>query len=456
MKLPVAGRRDVAVRPVYSVPGSGSGKWKLPKRFADWARKCGFSGERDSLLLVPDEDGGLAGAIFGRGEGKTAMGAGTLARRLPAGDWSLEGETGDPFLASLGFLLGAYRYDRYRKKQKADGPRLALAAGVERAQLAAIAESVWLARDLINAPANDLGPAELEAEIRKLAREFGARVQAIRGDDLLKRNFPMVHAVGRASSRAPRIVSLTWGRSDHRKVTLVGKGVCFDSGGLDIKSADNMLMMKKDMGGAANAMALARMIMAAQLPVRLRMIVAAVENAISGNAYRPGDVLKSRKGLAVEIGNTDAEGRLILADALAWADEEAPDLLIDMATLTGAARVALGPDLPAMFCNDDYFAAEVEGAGLRIEDPVWRLPLWPGYRPLLSSKVADISHIGKGPMAGAVLAALFLGRFVEKANIWAHFDMFAWSASEKPWCPVGGEAQAIRALFEVLKAGRSA
>jgi len=451
MKLPLTARRGAAVRPVYLVstgePGSRS--FKLPDRYERWARQCGFAGKRGSLLLVPDDSGGLAGAIYGTGDGKVAMAAGKLARLLPSGDWSLQGETGDPFLAALGFLLGAYRYERYRKKMD-ESPRLALPQGMNRNRLTRTAQSVWLARDLINAPANDLGPAELESAVRKLATEFGAKVQAIRGDDLLKRNFPLIHAVGRASARAPRIVNLTWGRTSDPKVTLVGKGVCFDSGGLNIKPGDGMLLMKKDMGGAANAMALARMIMAADLPIRLRLIVAAVENSISGNSFRPGDILKSRKGMTVEIGNTDAEGRLILADALAWANEEAPELLIDMATLTGAARVALGPDLPAMFCNDDGFANEVAEAGLRIEDPVWRLPLWPGYRQMLSSNVADISHIGKGPMGGAVLAALFLERFVETAKCWAHFDMFAWTAAEKPWCPAGGEAQAVRALFEVL------
>jgi leucyl aminopeptidase len=421
----------------------------LPDGVAKWAKNCAFDGKLGSYLPVPGPAGELEAAIFGCGDGEAAMNAGKLARLLPPGDWTLAGEYGDPFLAGLGFLLGAYRYDRYRKPNRV-GPKLVAPANIDTARLRDTALSVWLARDLINAPANDLGPAELEAAISALATEFGARFRAIRGDDLLRRNFPMVHAVGRASSRAPRIVDLTWGKPQHPRVTLVGKGVCFDSGGLNIKPGDNMLLMKKDMGGAANTIALARMVMAAKLPVRLRLIVAAIENSISGNAYRPGDILRSRKGLTVEIGNTDAEGRLVLADALAWADEEAPELLIDMATLTGAARVALGPDLPALYCNDDRLAGDISEAGLRNEDPVWRLPLWAGYRAMLSSHVGDLSHIGKGPMAGSIVAALFLQRFVEKAGSWAHLDVFAWSAAEKPWCPVGGEAQAIRALFAVL------
>ena len=417
---------------------------------ARFAESAGFTGKAGSLLLVPDAEGAVACALYGLGEDSLPMDAGRLARLLPEGDWRLEGEIADPQLAALGFALGGYRFGRYRK-QPARKARLVLPEGADRAALERTAGAVFLARDLINTPTNDMGPADLEDAIRALGREFGASVYSVVGDDLLDRNFPMVHAVGRASAVAPRIVDLVWGDPSHPKVTLVGKGVCFDSGGLNIKPGDSMALMKKDMGGAANTIALARMIMAARLPVRLRLIVAAVENAISGNAFRPGDVLQSRKGLTVEIGNTDAEGRLILGDALALGDEEEPELMVDMATLTGAARVALGLDLPALFTDDEALAASLSEASGQVQDPFWRLPLWPGYRKLLSSEVADLSHISKGGFGGAITAALFLQRFVHKAKAWAHFDIYAWVAAEKPWAVVGGEAQAIRASYHVIE-----
>jgi leucyl aminopeptidase len=313
---------------------------------------------------------------------------------------------------------------------------------------------VQIARDLINTPANDLGPEELAAAAITLFGTYGGSSRVIEGEALLAENFPMVHAVGRASSRAPRLVDAHWGDASDPKVTLVGKGVVFDTGGLDIKPSSAMTLMKKDMGGAANVLALAAMIMDAELPVRLRVIIPAVENAISGSAFRPGDVLASRKGISVEIGNTDAEGRLILADALALADEEAPDLLIDMATLTGAARVALGPDLPPFYTDDEGFAADLATHAEAVNDPLWRLPLWRPYESYLDSKIADINHIntsGAG-FAGSVTAALFLARFVEKAATWAHFDIYGWNPADRPGRPAGGEAQAARALFALLQA----
>ncbi len=419
------------------------------KPAAAFAKSAGFDPKKPALLLVPDAKGGIECALFGTGSDLTPMDPGRLSRMLPTGDWQLDGDIADQSLAALSFMLGSYSFSRYRKP-RANTPRLVMPTGVDANAIGNLVEAIFNARDLINTPTNDLGPAELEAAIRAVGKRFKAKVTSVVGDDLLKKNFPMVHAVGRASASAPRIVDLTWGNKDHPKVTLVGKGVCFDSGGLNIKPGDSMVLMKKDMGGAAATLALAQMIMAANLPVRLRLIVPAVENAISGNAFRPGDVLSSRKGLTVEIGNTDAEGRLILGDALAWADEEEPQLLVDMATLTGAARVALGSDLPALFCDHEGFAAEILASSVRVNDPLWRMPLWPAYRKDLSSEVADISHISKGPMAGSITAALFLQRFVAKAKAWAHIDTYAWINAEKPWAPIGGEAQAVRALFETI------
>jgi len=352
--------------------------------------------------------------------------------------------------AALGWALDTYVFDRYREKVRPSA-ELVWPARADRAAVLRRAGGVGLVRDLVNTPSADMGPAELAAAARKLAREFKARCGITVGGDLLKKGYPMIHAVGRASDRAPRLIDLTWGRPRDPKVTLVGKGVCFDSGGLDLKGAQGMKQMKKDMGGAAQVLGLARMIMMAGLPVRLRVLIPAVENSVSGNAFRPLDVLKSRKGLTVEIGNTDAEGRLVLADALAEAVSEAPDLVLDFATLTGAARVALGPGLPAMFCNDDALAGELETAGRRDADPVWRMPLFEPYRRTLESKVADLNNIGDMPQGGAITAALFLEAFVASDIPWAHFDVYAWNAARRPGRPEGGEAMAIHAAFEVIE-----
>ena len=349
----------------------------------------------------------------------------------------------------LGLVLGGYQFTRYGKKA-GTRIRVASAPGADYAHVCRVADAVFLVRDLVNTPTNDLGPDELELAVRRLAKAHKAKVAVISGDDLLTRNFPMIHAVGRASDKAPRLIDMVWGEKSAPKVTLVGKGVCFDTGGLDIKPASGMLLMKKDMGGAANVLGLAAMIMGAGLKVRLRVLIPAVENAIAGNAFRPGDVLTSRKGLSVEVGNTDAEGRLVLADALALADEEEPQMLVDMATLTGAARVALGPDLPPFYTDDDALAGELAAAALDLEDPMWRMPLWRPYDAKLASKVADINNVTSDGFAGSVTAALFFKRFVEKAAAWAHFDIFAWSPTERPHGPPGGEAQCIRALERVI------
>ena len=374
-----------------------------------------------------------------------------LGEALPTGTYRLA--EGDPGPAMLGWLLSQHRLTAYKSKQDDQrGPRVLLtraAAGIERT--VRIAEATCLARDLVDTPAADLGPAELEEAARDLAKEFGAKVEVTSGD-ALNQGYPMIAAVGQgaARERAPRLIELHWGKDSAPKVAVVGKGVCFDSGGLDIKSAAGMRLMKKDMGGAAHALVLARLVMAEKLPVRLHLLIPAVENSVSAAALRPGDVIASRKGLKVEIDNTDAEGRLILGDALARAGEAEPEMIIDFATLTGAARVALGPDLPAMFANDDALAAELEAGAKEVTDPIWRMPLWDGYDEMLKSELADLSNSADSPMAGSVTAALFLRRFVPEGTPWAHFDTFAWRPSAKPGRPKGGDAMGLRAAFAML------
>ena len=416
-----------------------------------FAEAAGFEPKAGRHLLLPGKQG-LGGVLFGLandGDAGDRFLPGRLPHLLPDGVYRFANEPHDARLAALAFALGSYRFTRYRKAE-AKQITLDLPQSIDRDDLQRIVEGVTLARDLINTPANDLGPEQLEDAARKLAARHGAAVTSVVGDDLLAQNFPLIHAVGRAAAGAPRLIDITWGESRNPRVTLVGKGVCFDTGGLDIKPDTGMLNMKKDMGGAATAMALAHMIMARGLKVRLRVLIPAVENSIAGASFRPRDIYTSRKGITVEIGNTDAEGRLILADALALADEEKPELIADFATLTGAARVALGPDMPAFFTDDDALASELMGCAASENDPLWRLPLWRPYEAMLESKVADINNVG-GSQGGAITAALFMRRFVS-AKSWLHFDLFAWSATAKPGRPEGGDCQVARALYALLAA----
>ena len=422
---------------------------------ASFANACGFQPNAGRVQLLPDPAGGLAGALFGQAtktaRGRDPLAAGKLATTLPEGTYRFANAPHEPELAALGFLLALYRFDRYRA-DRSPRPRLVAPDRIDAARVERIAQAIAFGRDLVNTPANDLGPAALEQAAIGLASEFGGRFETTRGQALLERNLPLIHAVGRAAAEEPRLVDFTWGRADAPKVTLVGKGVAFDTGGLDIKPSSGMLLMKKDMGGAAAALSLARMIMESGLGVRLRVLIPIVENAISGPAMRPGDILHSRKGLTVEVTNTDAEGRLILADALALADEEAPDLLFDFATLTGAARVALGPDLPPFYTDDEELAGAIAASGVSVQDPVWRLPLWPPYEAMLESKTADLDNAPSGGFAGSITAALFLRRFVSAAKAWAHFDIYAWNPKPRAHGPQGGEVQAARAVFALLEA----
>ncbi len=415
-----------------------------------YADAAGFEPKAGRYLLLPAADG-LGAVLFGlegADEPKDLFLPGRLPERLPDGVYRFANEPHDARLAALAFALGAYRFTRYRKAERHQA-RLDLPQSVDREELDCIVEAATLARDLINTPANDMGPAELEEAARSLANRHGANVDVVVGDALLTENFPLIHAVGRAAARLPRLIDLQWGEASRPRVTLVGKGVCFDSGGLDIKPDASMLNMKKDMGGAATALALAHMIMARGLKVRLRVLIPAVENAISGGAFRPRDIYTSRKGITVEIGNTDAEGRLILADALSLADEDQPAVIADFATLTGAARVALGPEVPPFFTDDDQLADDLTRFAASENDPLWRMPLWRPYEAMLESKVADINNVGSGGQAGAITAALFMRRFVA-APSWVHFDIFAWTPSAKPGRPEGGELQAARALYALL------
>jgi leucyl aminopeptidase len=426
----------------------------LPAHAARFAEAQGFEPKPGRHCLLPNADGSLFGVLFGLDAGTAKrpdpFAVGKLPALLPEGAYRFATPPTDPSLAVLAWLLGGYIFTRYGKKP-VKPVRLVPFEGVDAAEIAAVAEAIAMGRDLVNTPANDLGPDGLEAAARRLADKHAAEIEVIVGHDLLKHNFPMIHAVGRASATPPRLIDIRWGAPANPRVMLIGKGVTFDTGGLNIKPDAAMLLMKKDMGGAASALALADMVMGADLPVRLRILVPAVENMISGASFRPGDVLKSRKGLTVEIGNTDAEGRLILADALALADEEEPELLVDFATLTGAARVALGPDLPPFYTEDDALAADLARLADAVNDPVWRLPLWPPYAPLLDSKVADINHISGGPFAGSITAALFLRRFATAAKSHVHFDVYAWNPKAQPARPEGGEVQAARLVYALLK-----
>ncbi|MGE5271898.1 MAG: leucyl aminopeptidase family protein [Thiohalocapsa sp.] len=443
---------DARAVPLRAVSKAGLPAWleSAPARERDWVMATGFTGEAGKLALVPDKTGALARVLVGMAEGEAAMWAfAGLSDSLPEGSYRIETvpEGSDASHVALGWALGSYAFTRYREPKTRQNARLAWPAGADRGLVERLAGGAFLARDLVNTPASDMGPAELAESAVAVANKAGARHRVIEGEALLAENYPTIHAVGRASSRAPRLVDILWGDEAAPKVTLVGKGVCFDTGGLDLKSASGMLMMKKDMAGAAIMLGLGQAIMQAGLNVRLRMLLPCVENAVSGNAMRPRDIVRTRKGLTVEIGNTDAEGRLILCDALAEASTENPALLLDAATLTGAARVALGPELPALFCNDDALAAALVAAGAAEDDPLWRMPLWRGYRRLLDSKIADLNNVSDGPHAGAITAALYLQEFVGAGIPWAHLDVMAWNNRARPGRPEGAEAQTLRALY---------
>jgi leucyl aminopeptidase len=454
MALPFVDRSSSSL-PIQIVGQSSWKKWLKEQSAArrGWLESSGVAGKAGDLAVLPGRDGKAAAAVLVLSARPTLWDFGSLATRLPAGTWRLS-DTGpvSPTDAAVAIGLGTWRFERYRShKPKASATKILWPAGADKARATAMIEAISLARDLITTPSSDMGPAELAGAAQELAKQHKARIKVIVGDDLLKQNYPMVHAVGRASARAPRLIDLTWGKESDPKVTLVGKGVCFDTGGLDLKPASGMLNMKKDMGGAATVMAVAAMVMANELPVRLRLLVPAVENSVSGNAFRPLDVVPTRKGITVEIGNTDAEGRLILCDALHEGASEKPTMMVDCATLTGAARVALGTDLPALFCNDDTLADDLLDAGKAVTDPMWRMPLFAGYRRLLDSKVADINNAPGVAFGGAITAALYLKEFVPDDVPWAHFDMMAWNNMSRPGRPEGGEAQAARAIFAAIE-----
>jgi leucyl aminopeptidase len=421
-----------------------------------WAEANGFKGKPGQILVTPDGRGGIAAVLVGVGETFDPMSARALPAKLPPGLYRLEAEPVEACKAALAFLLGAYVFDRYKARPDRDRARLVAPEGLDVDAALRIAAACALAREMIDTPAADMGPLQIETIAREIAESAGAAIAVIAGDALLEENYPAVHAVGRAAAphRAPRVIEIGWNldRADWPLVALVGKGVVFDSGGLDIKPAASMRNMKKDMGGSAHALALGRLVMQANLPVRLVVLVAAVENAISADAFRPGDILNSRKGLTIEIGNTDAEGRLILADILTRAGEHSPDLTLDFATLTGAARIALGPELPPLYTDDETLAADLLEAGRAVADPLWRMPLWPGYRASIDSELADVRNDSAAwAQAGSITAALFLQKFAPTTGAWAHMDIFAWNPRARPGWPEGGEAQALRACFEMLK-----
>ena len=450
---------DAPATPIQVVAAEGleAALAALPAPQAAWAKAQGFKARLGQVTPLPASDGSIARVLFGWGDAaaraRSRFDLGKAADTLPAGVWRIEGlppEAQEE--AALGWLLARIRFADYKAQPLAEA-RLAAPEGADADRLHRLADAVALTRRLIDLPAADLGPAEIESTARAVAAEGGAAVSTVAGE-ALERDFPMIHAVGRAAAadRAPRLIRLDWGPEGAPKVTLVGKGVAFDTGGLGIKPSGSMALMKKDMGGAATVLGLARAVMAAGLPCRLCVLVPAVENAISAPAFRPGDILRSRKGLTVEVNHTDAEGRLILADALALADEAAPDLLLCFATLTGAARVALGPELPPLYTDDDALAAELLAAGTRVRDPLWRMPLWPGYEELIEPATADLDNAPGGGLGGSITAALFLRRFVERAGAFAHFDIYGWTPKAKPGRPRGGEAQGLRAAYEVIAA----
>ena len=441
-------------RPIWAVPVARHRAWLTaqPPHVRAWLDGIQFEAKPGRSALLPDAEGAPRGGLLLLSEPSEPWDFAALRDRLPAGDWRLEpgSESLDLGQAALGWALASYRFDRYRKNEP-KAARLAVAPEPETERASVIAEAIFLARDLINTPAADLGPAELAEAADAVAARFGATLRTVEGNALLDGNYPAIYAVGQASARPPRLIDLAWGEPGAPKLTLIGKGVCFDTGGLDLKTSGNMQLMKKDMGGAAVTLALAQVVMALALPVRLRLLIGAVENSVSGNSFRPGDVLRTRKGLTVEVGNTDAEGRLVLADLLAEADRERPALLVDCATLTGAARVALGPDLPALFTPDDALAADLLAAGRSAFEPLWRLPLHGPYRDMIDSPIADLNNAGKSGGPGAITAALFLERFVTETRAWAHLDIFAWNSDSRPGRPKGGEATGLRALLHAIE-----
>jgi len=447
-------------KPIWLISEQGLGAWLevQPLAVRSWVRTHGFQAERNRLIVIPAPGGdGIAGAALGLGPTSdlfeptlwTSVG---LPDRLPPGRYRFTG-TFSAVAAThltLGWEYGSYRFTRYRKAS-AELPSLVAPTGTDLEYVRLANEALSEARDLINTPANDLGPAELGEAVQRLALQHEAECRMIVGEELLRQNYPLIYEVGKGSAREPRLIDMRWGKKGAPLVTLVGKGVCFDTGGLDIKPSSGMLLMKKDMGGAALALALARMLMGADAPVQLRLLIPAVENSISGRSYRPSDVLRSRQGLTVEIGNTDAEGRLVLADALAEADTQDPALLIDLATLTGAARVALGPELPAIYSNPPQLAMELRAIGEKEADPLWPMPLWSGYDDDLASRVADLNNVSPTPFAGSIIGGLFLKRFVTRSRNWLHADVYAWNAKERPGRPVGGDPHTVRALYRLIR-----
>jgi leucyl aminopeptidase len=432
------------------IPTSEFSKWLSQQNdlTKNWLQSVHHQGEVNTISVIPDKEGSISTILYCISELKNFWGLGGLALNLPEGTYQLE-KTAHFEQYAIAWGLGAYQFTRYKKPGKTPA-KLVLPKDANQAHINNIVEAIYLVRDLINTPTDDMGPSELAQATIELSKSFNAHVQQIIGDDLLAQHYGAIHTVGRASDDAPRLLDMRWGDTSHPRVTLIGKGVCFDTGGLDLKSSSGMILMKKDMAGAAHALGLARMIMNSKLPVNLRVLIPAVENSVSGNAYRPGDIIKTRKGLTVEVGNTDAEGRLVMADALAEAATEKPEVLIDFSTLTGAARIALGTDIAALFSNNDALADSIFQQGEQQLDPIWRLPLFAGYRDALNSPIADINNSSSDGYAGAITAGLFLKEFVPNDIPWVHFDMMAWNLRSRPGHPVGGEAMAIRAVFAYL------
>lgn len=439
-----------------SVPIVLVNQHQLNKHFADhqtWINLSQFKADPGTFCLLPDANGGIKQVLAGRGDTPDTWILGNLAANLPPGDYHLADDLSSEEATKLclGWQLGQYQFLKYKENGSKPAAKLTFPESADQDYIEAATAATYLVRDMINTPANDMGPAQLADAASAIAKVYGAECQVITGEDLLSQNYPMVYAVGKANAQPPRLIDIRWGDTNAPKITLVGKGVCFDTGGLDIKPAAGMKMMKKDMGGAAQVLGLAKLIMQMKLPVRLRVLIPAVENSIAENAMRPSDILQTRKGITVEVGNTDAEGRLVLADALWEASSESPQLLVDCATLTGAARVALGTELPAFFCSEPAVAEQFQQAGLAVDDPLWQMPLHEPYREMLSSKIADISNIGNVSYGGAITAALFLREFVQKPITWIHIDFMAWNLRSLPGRPEGGEAMGMRALFELIR-----